>query len=75
VLSRLSEERQKMFTAYEETYDLGAVRAGFEPLGYLWDQELAAERAEVSAEEAMIDRTVIVDAPIEVVSELILRPR
>jgi hypothetical protein len=74
VLGRLSKERQKRFTPYEETYDLGAVRAGYEPFGYLWDQELAAERAQVSAEEAMIDGTVIVDAPIEVVSELILRP-
>ena len=33
VLSRLSEERQKRFTPYEEIYDLGPARAGYEPLG------------------------------------------
>jgi hypothetical protein len=74
VLSRLSEERQSRFTPYEETYDLGAVKAGYEPLGYLWEQELAGERSEVKAEEALIDSTVTVDAPIDLVGELILRP-
>ena len=74
VLTRLSEERQKRFTPYEETYDLGVVKAGYEPLGYLWEQELAGERNEVTLEEALIDSTVIVDAPIEVVSDRILRP-
>jgi len=74
VLSRLSEERQKRFTPYEEIYDLGPARAGYEPLGYLWDREQAAQRTEVTANEAIIDGTVIVDAPIEVVSERILRP-
>jgi len=28
VLSRLSEERRQRFTPYEETFDLGAVKAG-----------------------------------------------
>lgn len=74
VLSRLSEERQKRFAPYEETYDLGAVKAGYEPLGYLWDREQAGERKEVSVEEAIIDGQVTVDVPLEVVSELILRP-
>ncbi len=74
VLSRLSEERQKKFTPYEETYDLGVVKAGYEPLGYLWERELADERKEVKAEEAIIDSMVIAEAPIEVVGERILRP-
>jgi hypothetical protein len=74
VLSRLSDERQKRFTPYEEKYDLGVVKAGYEPLGYLWEQELAGERREVKPEEALIDSTVIVDAPIDLVSELILHP-
>jgi hypothetical protein len=52
VLSRLSEERQKRFTPYEEIYDLGPARAGYEPLGYLWDREQAAQRTEVTANEA-----------------------
>jgi hypothetical protein len=50
------------------------VKAGYEPLGYLWEQELAGERNEVRPEEAMIDSLVTAEAPIEVVSELILRP-
>jgi hypothetical protein len=75
VLSRLGEERQKRFTPYEETYDLGVVKAGYEPLDHLWEQELAGERKEVRAEEALIDSTVVVDAPIEVVGERILRPQ
>jgi uncharacterized protein YndB with AHSA1/START domain len=74
VLSRLSDERQNRFTPYEETFDLGVVKAGYEPLGYLWEQELAGERKEVKPEEALIDSTVIVDAPIDLVSELILHP-
>lgn len=74
VLVRLSDERQKRFTPYEETYDLGVVKAGYEALGYLWEQELARERIQVSAEEAIIDTVVIAEAPIEVVGELILRP-
>jgi hypothetical protein len=74
VLSRLSPDRQQRFTPYEETYDLGAVKAGYEPLGHLWEREVARERKEVAAEEAIIDSVVIVVAPIEVVSEQILRP-
>jgi hypothetical protein len=74
VLTRLSEERQKRFQPYEETFDLGVVKAGYEPLGHLWEQELAGERREVKPEEALIDSTVIVDAPIEVVGERILLP-
>jgi Protein of unknown function (DUF2652) len=74
VLERLSEERQKRFTPYEATYDLGVVKAGYEPLGYLWEQELAGERKEVKPEEALIDSTVIIDAPIDLVAELILHP-
>ncbi len=74
VLSRLSEERQKRFIPYEEKYDLGVVKAGYEPLGRLWEQELAGERTEVKPEEAIIDSLVIVDAPIDVVGERMLRP-
>ena len=51
-LSRLSEERQMRFTPYEETYDLGVVKAGYESLAYLWEQDLAGERTEVRADEA-----------------------
>ncbi|TMF34375.1 MAG: DUF2652 domain-containing protein [Chloroflexi bacterium] len=74
VLNRLSEERQRRFTPYEETFDLGVVKAGYESLGHLWERELAGERKEVKPEEALIDSTVIVDVPIDLVSELILRP-
>ncbi len=74
VLSRLSQERQRRFTPYEETFDLGVVKAGYEPLGYLWEQELAGERKEVTVDEAIIDGVVIAEAPIEVVSERILQP-
>jgi hypothetical protein len=74
VLSRLSDERRKRFTPHEETYDLGVVKAGYEPLGYLWEEEMAGERQEVKPQEALIDSTVIVDAPIDLVSELILHP-
>jgi hypothetical protein len=74
VLNRLSEERQKRFTPYEETYDLGVVKAGYEALGYLWELELGRERKEVNPEEAFIDSTVVVEAPIGLVGELMLRP-
>ena len=74
VLVRLSEERQRRFTPYEETYDLGVVKAGYEALGYLWEEELGRERIQVSAEEAIIDSVVIAEAPIDVVGDLILRP-
>ncbi len=74
VLSRLSEERQKRFTPYEETFDLGVVKAGYEPLDYLWERELAGERKEVKPEEALIDSTVIVDEQIDLVSDRILLP-
>lgn len=74
VLSRLSEERRNRFAPYEETFDLGVVHAGYEALGYLWERELAAERTEVKPDEALIDSTITVDSPIEVVSVKILRP-
>lgn len=74
VLGRLSEERRKRFTPCEETYDLGVVKAGYEPLGYLWERELAGERKEVKEEEAIIDSEVLVEAPIAAVGERILRP-
>jgi len=50
------------------------VKAGYEPLGYLWEEKLASERKEVSVEEAFIDDMVIVDEPIEVVSARICSP-
>jgi len=74
VLSRLSEERQRRFTPYLETYDLGAVRAGYEPLDHLWERELASERTEVKVGEALIDGRVTVEAPLEKVGEMILKP-
>jgi Protein of unknown function (DUF2652) len=74
VLSKLSQERQERFTPYEEKFDLGVVKAGYLALDYLWERELAGERNEVKVEEAIIDGRVIVELPLEMVSELILRP-
>jgi hypothetical protein len=74
VLGRLSEERRKRFTPYEETYDLGVVRAGYEALGPLWEQAQAAERTRVTAEDAILDGQVVVGAPIQTVGEQLLLP-
>jgi len=74
VLERLSEARRSRFTPYEDTFDLGVVKAGYEPLDYLWEQAQAAEPTRVSEEMAILAGEVVAEAPVEKVGEKVLLP-
>lgn len=73
VLANLPVERRTRFTPHTEEYDLGAVSGGYEEIGYLWESAQALERKRVVPEEALIDSSVTVEAPADLVSQGMLR--
>ena len=74
VLERLPEDRRARFHPHSEEFDLGAISGGYEEVAYLWQAAEAAERKVVLPEEAMVSNEIMVDVPIEVVNESILKP-
>jgi len=74
VLERLPEQRRAQFRPHREEFDLGAISGGYEEIAYLWVDAQAKERKSVAPEEAFINSSVTVDAPIDLVYRLMLKP-
>jgi hypothetical protein len=75
VLERLPAETRERFHPHSEEFDLGAITGGYFEIGYLWEDAQAAERKRVPAAEAMLNTSVDVAAPLELVSRLMLEPK
>ena len=75
VLERLPAERRRHFHPHTEEFDLGAISGGYEEIAHLWQEAEALERKRVLPEEAMLTSEVIVDAPVGLVDQMILKPK
>ena len=75
VLARLPEDVCRLFTPHSETSDIGPISGGYRELGELWEKAQATERKRVTPDEALVNSEVTVDAPRELVYELMLRPQ
>jgi len=75
VLERLPADVRERFHPHSEEFDLGAITGGYVDIGYLWEEAQAAERKRVPAGEAMLNTSVNVEAPVELVSRLMLQPK
>jgi hypothetical protein len=74
VLERLTVERRSRFHPHTEEFDLGAISVGYEEIAYLWQTAQAIERKHVLPEEAQLNSDVVVDAPLALVDQLMLKP-
>ena len=74
VLQRLPQEMLTAFTPHSEDSDVGPIVGGYREIAELWTRAEAMERKAVLPEEAFVNSTVVVDAPVELVFMHMLRP-
>jgi uncharacterized protein YndB with AHSA1/START domain len=74
ILERLPADMRQTFTPHVEDSDVGPISGGYRELGPVWELARSSERQRVTAEEALVNSAVTVDAPRELVYRLMLRP-
>jgi len=74
VLQRLPAEKRAEFIAHTEQSDVGPIAGGYREITDVWTRAEARERKSVSVDEALVNSSVVVDAPVEVVFKHMLRP-
>jgi hypothetical protein len=74
VLDRLPPEMRTRFHPHTEEFDLGAITGGYEEIAYLWERAMRQERRRVMPDEAMINSDITVNAPLDLVNQLMLEP-
>jgi uncharacterized protein YndB with AHSA1/START domain len=74
VLERLPEDMKQTFIAHAEDSDVGPITGGYREMGPVWEKARSTERQRVDPEEALVNSEVTVDAPVELVYKLMLRP-
>lgn len=74
VLAQLPEEIRAGFVLHTEEFDLGVIACGYRELAPIWEDAQASERKRVTEDEAMLKSAVTVNAPIELVRALWLKP-
>jgi len=74
VLQDLPEETRQLFEPHTEEFDLGEISGGYREIAHLWEAAQAIERKRVTPEEALVNSEVTVEAPADLVYELMLEP-
>ena len=74
VLERLPDAMRTAFTPNSEESDVGPITGGYREIADLWTDAQARERKSVSTGEALINSSVVVEAPVALVFKHMLRP-